>query len=180
LGWRWTASRLILSAFIIWHVSALIIWTIPPSMIKERFVAPYRYYVLPLGIWQWWAIFAPDPMRDDLRLEAEVVDAKGMRRIFEFPTIGDLPWWAKIPRYRHPKFTSNMMNEEYVTHRRFTARHVLRQLGLADDSFPLVVSLYVQARPAPPFGTPVADPMTPSHVQMIDRFEFTSSKEVRP
>ncbi len=130
MGWRWTAWRLILSAFIIWHVSALIIWTNPPSLIKDRFMAPYRYYVLPLGIWQWWAIFAPDPMKDDLRLEAEVVDAKGMRRIFEFPTIGELPWWAKIPRYRHPKFTSNMMNEEYVAHRRFTARHVLRSSGL--------------------------------------------------
>jgi hypothetical protein len=179
LGWRWTAWRLALSAFIIWHVSALIIWTIPPSPIKARFEAPFRYYVLPLGIWQWWAIFAPDPMKDDLYLEAEVVDAKGMRRLFEFPTIGDLSWWAKLSRYRHPKFTSNMMNDEYLVHRRFTCRHVLRQLDLNDDAYPLVVSLYVRVKPTPPFGTAVADPMTPSHIQMIDRFEFTSSKEVR-
>jgi hypothetical protein len=179
LGWRWTAWRLALSAFIIWHVSALIIWTIPPSVIKARFEPPFRYYVLPLGIWQWWAIFAPDPMKDDLYLESEVVDAKGMRRLFEFPTIGDLPWWAKLSRYRHPKFTSNMMNEEYTVHRRFTCRHVLRQLDLNDDAYPLMVSLYVRVKPTPPFGTAVADPMTPSHIQMIDRFEFTSSKEVR-
>jgi hypothetical protein len=180
LAWRWTARRLILSAFVAFHLSALIMWTLPPCMIKERCLMPYRYYVLPLGIWQWWAIFAPDPVKENVLLEAEVVDAKGIRRTYEFPTIGDLSWWARIPRYRHPKFTGNMMDPEYAKQRVFTARHVVRQLGLGEEAFPLSVALYCRIQPAPPVGTATADTMTPPRIQVIDRFEFASLKEVRP
>jgi hypothetical protein len=69
-------------------------------------------------------------VRDTIVVDAEVIDAKGIRHIFEFPQIGDLPWWSKIPRYRNPKFTSNMSNGEYAKQRQFSARHVVRQLGL--------------------------------------------------
>ena len=106
MSWRWTAWRAVISAFVLFHISALMIWTMPTCQIKERFSAPYYYYVLPLGIWQWWAIFAPDPIKDTLVLDAEVIDAKGMRHIHEFPRIGDLPWYGKLPRYRQPKFTT--------------------------------------------------------------------------
>ena len=120
-------------------LSALIIWTMPDCAIKDRFQAPYRYYMLPLGIWQWWAIFAPDPLRENQVLEAEVIDAKGLIHIYEFTKIGDLSWWEKLSRYRHPKFTDNMMTGgEYATQREFTARHVVRQLGLGEDAFPLM------------------------------------------
>ena len=85
---RWTARRLFISAFVLFHISALMIWTMPDCEIKSRFQSPYRYYVLPLGLWQWWAIFAPDPVRDTTTLNAEVVDAKGMRQVYEFPRIG--------------------------------------------------------------------------------------------
>ena len=58
------------------------------------------------------------------------------------------PCWEKLSRYRHPKFTDNMMNGgEYLTQREFTARHVVRQLGLGEDAFPLTVSLYVKTDP---------------------------------
>jgi hypothetical protein len=180
LAWRWTARRLAISAFVVFHLLGLILWTIPPSHIKESCVAPFRYYMLPLGIWQWWAIFAPDPICDTTVLNAEVLDAKGIRQIYEFPRLADLPWWRKIPRYRNPKFTNNMMNAEYLKQRTFTARHAVRQLGLGPESFPLWVSLYCEIKPSPPFGTAAADPMTPARIQVLDRFEFASPQEVRP
>ena len=80
MAWRWTARRLAISAFVLFHLSALIIWTMPACAIKDRFQAPYRYYILPLGIWQWWAIFAPEPVRENQVLEAEVIDAKRLIR----------------------------------------------------------------------------------------------------
>jgi hypothetical protein len=180
MTWRWTARRLVISAFVVFHVSALMIWTCPPCAIKERFSWPYRFYMLPLGLWQWWGIFAPDPLRSSMVLEAEVIDAKGMRQVFEFPGIGDLPWWSKFTRYRYPKFTANMGSSEYVKHREFTSRHVVRQLGLGTESFPLTVSLYVKLTDAPPPGTGVSDPMAPTRIEVLDRFEFASPKEVRP
>jgi hypothetical protein len=180
LAWRWTAQRLVISAFVLFHLSALAIWTIPNCAIKERFEGPYHYYMLPLGIWQWWAIFAPNPMSENQVLEAEVVDAKQLIHNYEFTKIGDLSCWEKLSRYRHPKFTGNMLNSEYLTQRKFTARHVVRQLGLGDDAFPLCVSLYVKLTPAPPFGSAVTDPMAPAHIQVLDRYEFASLKEVSP
>ena len=85
MSWRWTARRSVISAFVIFHLSALVMWTMPPCAIKARCQGPYYYYVLPLGLWQWWAIFAPDPIRHTMVLNAEVVDAKGMRHIVRVP-----------------------------------------------------------------------------------------------
>jgi hypothetical protein len=165
---------------VIFHLSALIMWTMPHCAIKAQFQSPYRYYVLPLGLWQWWAIFAPDPVTENQVLEAEVVDAKKLIHVYEFTKIGDLSFWDKLSRYRHPKFTGNMMSNEFLTQRKFTARHVVRQLGLGDDAFPLCVSLYVKLTHAPPVGSAVTDPMTPPRIQLLERYEFASMKEVRP
>jgi hypothetical protein len=180
MAWRWTARRLVISAFVIFHLSALILWTMPDCAIKKQFQPPYRYYVLPLGLWQWWAIFAPDPIRNTTTLNAEVVDTKGMRQVYEFTRIGDLPWWQKFPRYRNPKFTANMSNDEYTKHREFTARHAVRQLGLDAASFPVWVSLYYDVKDSPPPGMGAVDPMAPKRLQMIERYQFGSLQEVLP
>ena len=152
----------------------------PNCALKGQFGVVFQYYMLPSGLWQWWALFAPDPLNCTLRLNAEVVDAQGMRHVYEFPRIADLPWWQKIPRYRNPKFTCNMGSLEYAKHREFTARHVVRHLGLGAEVFPVWVSLYFVLKDAPPPGIGVADPMAPTRVQVLDRFQFASLKEVRP
>jgi hypothetical protein len=171
---------LILSAFIVVHLSALILWTLPPCQIKDRFIKPFHYYMLPLGLWQWWAIFAPDPIRETTLLDAEVVDCKGMRYVHEFPRIAELSWWQKIPRYRQPKYAGNMASDEFLAARRFAARHAVRQLGLGPESFPVWVSMYYQVKPTPaPGTTELTDAMAPPRVQLVDRYQFDSIKEVR-
>jgi hypothetical protein len=180
MAWRWTARRRVLSAFVLFHLSALIVWTMPYCAAKTMVQGPYRYYVLPLGLWQWWAIFAPDPIRNTMVLYAEVVDAKGMRYTYEFQRLADLPWWEKLGRYRHCKFTANMLNDEYKRQREYTARHAVRQLGLGDEAYPLGVCLYVEIKDSPPPGTGKSDPMAPRRTEVIDRYQFQSSREVRP
>jgi hypothetical protein len=177
---RWTARRVVISAFVIFHLSALMIWTMPNCAIKAQFQSPYRFYMLPLGLWQWWAIFAPDPLRASLTLNAEIIDAKGMRHEYPFTRLADLSWWQKIPRYRHCKFSGNMAAEEYAKHREFTARHAVRQLNMDPEAFPVWVSLYLELKDAPPPGSGVADPMAAPRVQVLDRFQFRSLKEVMP
>mgnify|MGYP001016450457 CR=1 FL=1 len=89
-------------------------------------------------------------MRVTATLESEVIDAKGMRHLFEFPKVGELPWWQKLPRFRHPKFTCNLMLDEFKSQREFTARHVVRQLQLPPEAFPVHVSVYCQMKEPPP------------------------------
>ncbi len=180
MAWRWTARRWIISAFVLFHLSALAMWTMPLCAIKTQFQTPYFYYVLPLGLWQWWAVFAPDPVRNTFVLNAEVVDAKGMRHTHQFPRLADQPWWQKLPRYRDPKFTANMLMDEYKAHRTFTARHAVRQLGLGKEAFPMSVTLYLEVKESPPPGTGVSDPMAVPKLQVVDRFQFDSLKEVQP
>jgi hypothetical protein len=103
-----------------------------------------------------------------------------MRHIYEFPRIADLPWWQKIPRYRNPKFTSNMGLQEYDRHRTFTARHAVRQLGLGPEAFPVWVSLYYVLKDAPAPGIGAPDPMAPARIQILDRIPFATWKEVQP
>jgi hypothetical protein len=180
MAWRWTARRVVISAFVIFHLSALAIWTMPDCAIKSQCGPPYRYYMMPLGLWQWWAIFAPDPIRSTFTLNAEVIDAQGMRHDYAFTRLADLTWWQRIPGYRNCKFTANMGAEEYAKHREFTARHAVRQLGMSAEVFPVWVSLYFQIKDAPPPGSGIADPMAAPRVHVVDRFQFRSPEEVKP
>ena len=89
LTWMWTARRLAISAFLIGHMGAVSIWVLPPCPIQRRCAGTLAYYILPLGLWQYWGMFAPDPVRDTLMLEAEAIDVRGIRYNFAFPKLAD-------------------------------------------------------------------------------------------
>lgn len=180
MNWRWTARRLAISAFVIFHLSGTLAWIIPASPLKQAVMPAFRCYMIPLALWQSWWMFAPDPMRDTATLESEVIDAQGMRHLFEFPRVAELPWWQKLPRFRHPKFTCNLMLDEFKVQREFTARHVMRQLKLRPEAYPVHVSLYCQLREPPPPGQPYSDPLATPKLHTIGTFDFASLDEVQP
>ena len=180
MSWRWTARRLAISAYLVVHLSALLIWVLPACPIKERGSAWARYYIVPSGLWQSWTMFAPDPLGDTLMLEAEVVDARGLRYVYPFTKVGELSWWRAIPRFRHSKFAANLLIDEFAAMRAVTARHAVRNLGLPDDAFPLDVSLIHQIRRPSPPGQPTTDPMTPTQPRILETFHFAAAIEVRP
>ena len=180
MAWRRTATRLAISAFLVFHLTATVDWIIPNSPLKQCLIPAFRPYMLPLGLWQAWWMFAPDPMGETAVLESEVIDAKGMRHIYEFPRVADLPWWKKLPRFRHPKFTCNLMIDEYANQRPFTARYVLRQIGLPPEAYPVHLSLYCRIKAPPPPGQPFTDPMARVRLHNLATYDFVSLDEVRP
>jgi hypothetical protein len=177
---RWTAWRLAISAFVLFHLAATFIWLMPVSPLKLQLMPPLRFYMLPLGLWQAWNMFAPDPQRETILLESEVIDVRGMRHIYEFPSVADLSWWRKMPRFRHPKFASNLLFDEFAQQREFTARHAVRRLDLDESAFPVHASLYLRLKPAPPPGVSCGDPMTPPRIHLLATYEFPSLDEVCP
>jgi hypothetical protein len=180
MDWAWTARRWAISAFLVVHVSAVTLWVLPASPLRLRVMNVASYYILPLGLWQYWGMFAPDPVRDTVMLEAEVVDARGLRYSFAFPRLADYSKWRGVPRVRHSKFAANMAVEECATNREFAARHVVRRLGLPASAFPVVAQLLYQVRLSPPPGGPPPDPMTPTRPHIIATYRFPSLDEVMP
>lgn len=179
MDWRLTVRRLLISVFLIVHLSATVIWVLPPCPLRERTISLVSYYILPLGFWQYWTMFAPDPVRNTFMLEAEVVDAKGLRAVFPFPKLADYTAVQGIPRFRHSKYAANLGVDDLELPRKFAARHVIRQLNLPADAYPVEVQLVYQVRTTPPPGNPV-DLMTPMHRSPFATYHFASEKEVQP
>ena len=179
-SWVLSADRLFVSAFLAFHIAATITWVMPACPIRERCLPAFTSYMLPLGLWQCWTMFAPDPMRQSVTLEADVTDAHGIRSRYAFLRLVDYSKWRGVPRFRHSKYTVNLLLPEMEQCRRFAARHAVRQLGLPAEAFPLDVRLVYQVREAPPPGGPPADPMAPTRPHALGAFHFTGIDEVLP
>lgn len=177
---RWNAWRLAISAYLIFHMTAVVVWVLPGCPVKERLYRTLSYYMMPLGLWQYWAMFAPDPVRDTLTLETEVIDSKGLRYHFMFPRLADYTAWQGIPRFRYSKYTANLAPNDSELLRKFAARHAVRQLGLQADTFPVDAHVFFQVRETSQPGQPLTDPMTPTKPHLLTTFHFDSIAEVRP
>ena len=161
-------------------MSAVVLWLLPHCPIQAACLETVAYYIMPLGFWHSWTMFSPDPMRDTMTLEADVVDRQGMRYGFSFPKQVDYSGWAAVPRFRHPKFAANLGAPELKFQRELAARHVVRQLDVAADAYPLSVNLIAQIRTSPPPGGPPADPMLATHPILLDTIVFSQAGEVKP
>jgi hypothetical protein len=180
-NWSWTLRRLLISAFLVFHLTATALWVLPICPIRDRAVPWLQYYMLPTGMWQAWAMFAPDPIHDTVMLEAEVIDCNGVRHGFRFPRMADYTWWQGIPRFRYAKYNANMGSDEFAEPRKFAAHHVLRRLKLPASVYPVTVHLYYQLRPTPPPGTvAAADPMAPTKTHVLAGFRVESPAEANP
>ncbi|MDG3004811.1 hypothetical protein [Paludisphaera mucosa] len=175
---RWTAWKLAISAFVLFHMAGTLAWVMPASPMRQAMVPWFSAYMIPLGLWQAWGMFAPDPLQSMITLEAEVSDARGHGRIHEFTKVADLPWWRKLPKFRHPKFAANLGLDEYAPQREMAARHVVRTLGIAPEAFPVYVRLYYQVAQSPPLGSSQADPMVPKTIENLAAFQFDTWDEV--
>jgi hypothetical protein len=176
----WTLKRLEISAIVVFHLVAVTTWIVPDCELHRRLVGSAAYYLMPLGQWQYWGMFAPDPLRDTVTLEALVLDAKGLLHTFAFPQEGNRSIWDAAWHYRHSKYAANFaLKDEFKAHREFAARHAVRQLHLPPEEFPVEVRLVYQIKPTPPPGT-LPDPMTPQTSSVIESYLFPTLEEVLP
>jgi hypothetical protein len=171
----WATRRVVISAFVVIHLGASLVWAMPECLIRQRLIYASSCYLFPLGLWQCWTMFAPDPIQETVTLEASVTDINGLRYGFAFPTLADKPKWRVVPMFRHPKYTLYMVPDEKL--RGFAARHVVRQLGLPAEAFPVDVQLYYQLRRPPPLGE-LSDPMAPVEQPVLGTYRFNALDEV--
>ena len=180
MAWAWTAKKWGVSAFVLCHVGALVVWNLPPKVaLRERLAPTLGWYLLPTGLWQDWGMFAPDPAPSTIALEAVTLDRHGVLRRYAFPTLTGLSVPAASWRYRHAKYASVVGLEDSAAHREFTARTVLRRLEIPEAAYPVQVQLIYQVRPTPPPGE-TADPAEPPQQAILDTYRFPNRAEVDP
>ncbi len=173
-------ARLALSAFLLVHLAAILVWNLPESALKQRIGSWAGSYLLPTGQWQHWGMFAPEPLRETLALEAQARDSQGIIHIYKFPRMADRPVAAAFSGYRHSKFSHNLLAETAVAYREFAARHAARSWNLPAASFPLDLDLYHNMwRPAE-IGQPPADPSRPPEIRFLQAYRFASPQDLLP
>ena len=181
LSWTWVIKRLLISTFVIAHLAATAVFVIPNCPIRARYLDLSIQYLFPLGLWQNWALFAPDPVKETLRLEAMVFDRHGIIRVFAFPTNANRHWLEKLLHFRHTKFAACFfMKEDFAAQREIAARHVVRNLKIPSDAFPVTLQFIYQAREAPALGAPLADAFTPFKPYDMGSYRFASLMEAQP
>ncbi len=180
MNWRWTAQKLAISAFLIAHLSMVVIINLPASLLRQRLYFVAAHYLIPIGLDQAWGMFAPNPVMHPMSLEVLTVDKNGIQRIFKFPKMTDFTLWQAAPRVRHSKFTANCGVEVHKDYREFAVRHAIRQLKIPATAFPVEAELMYQVVETPPLGDPARDPMKPPTPQSLSMYRFPSMAEVSP
>ena len=176
----WTLRRLAVSAFVTVHVAALVVWNLPACPIKRAGELAAGCYLMPLGLWQYWGMFAPDPVRETTRLEALVFDRRGILRTYAFPRVDAFSPWEGAWHFRRSKYVANIAIPEMVAQREFAARHAVRSLGLSPGDFPVTVQLLFQAEPPPPLGQSRPDPPAEARAHPVQAYRFPTLQEVLP
>lgn len=181
MSWTWTARKLAVTVFVAAHLTALVIWNLPAKvMLRERLVPILNWYMLPTGLWQDWGMFAPDPGKNSLALEAVSLDRHGVLRTYSFPKLTGLSVPAASWRFRHAKYLSVIGLENSAANREFAARTVLRRQGIPGESYPVDVQLLYRVRPTPPPGERPAALSDPPGDLVIATFRFPDRAEVDP
>lgn len=177
---RHSLARLGLSAFLLFHCAAVVVWNLPESALKQRLSGWADYYMLPTGQWQHWGMFAPEPLRDTLALEAQARDAQGTIFLYKFPRMADKPVHEAFWGYRHSKFSHNMLSETAKGYREFAARHAARSWNLPAASFPIDLDLYHNMWHPADIGQPPLDPARPPEIHFLQAYRFASKQDLQP
>ena len=102
-----SAARVI-SAFLIVTLLALVATNMPSdSKIRREILRPGQTYLNATGLDQVWAVFAPDPRRLVLGMEARIRYADGTRHVWDIPRGNDVidSYWD----YRWQKWMENVI-----------------------------------------------------------------------
>src|SRR5262245_33332305 len=99
---RW--KRALISVFILFHLYIMAIWGLPGSTFRYFFSQPIEKYVIETGLWHSWDMFSPDPLAINFNVKAEILYQNGLFRIWTFPRMEKLGYWARFQKERYRKW----------------------------------------------------------------------------
>lgn len=123
----WRFLRGIISAFILFHIVAIVCWAfpfnIPPITDIKSFVRPYMVWS---GMFQSWDFFAPNPKRTNSFVEAVVLTQSHRQKVWAFPRMERLGYFDRYREERYRKFTEILPLESNAPLWPDVARHIAR------------------------------------------------------
>ena len=152
--------RVLIHAFVAFHVMAVIFWSLSNSPLRtplEKRVHPkFGRYMYPLGLWQSWIMFAPNPAMHNAYVEAEVTFRDGSRTTWTFPRMEKLGYFQRLRKERYRKWANErvvyMFSRPDPVLAEAAAKYVVRQVGAGSDNPPEKVELVRYRAFIPPPG----------------------------
>jgi hypothetical protein len=103
-------KRLAISAFLLFHLIAIASWALPlNSLLNDQVRSVVRPYMLWSGLFQAWGMFAPDPMNQNIYVDAEVTFRDGSTRLLPFPRMQELGYVDRYFKERYRKFVTEYL-----------------------------------------------------------------------
>lgn len=150
--------KILVSAFVLWHLFALAIWNLPFTEPLITGAMPVvRPYMVGSGFMQGWGMFAPDPYSLDVYVEARVHYADGTVRSWEFPRMAKMSYWERYQKERWRKYIEVAHQDSYNFLWPVMGRYAARVNNLYPNNPPVTVDLVRHFRlvraPGQPPGT---------------------------
>ncbi|MGH2786093.1 MAG: hypothetical protein ACRDJ1_12590 [Actinomycetota bacterium] len=101
-------GRALISGFIIFTLAAMLISNLPSSELRRTGMKVFRPYLDASGLHQNWNLFAPDPRRTTLQLEARITFDDGTTTVWH-PPVGD-PFVGVYRTFRWRKWAGNVLS----------------------------------------------------------------------
>lgn len=150
-------GRALISGFIIFTVAAMLISNLPASELRRTGMKVFDPYLDASGLHQNWNLFAPDPRRTTLQLEARITFDDGTTTVWHPPT-GN-PFVGVYRTFRWRKWAGNVLaasNDELLE----PAADWIALMHTKDGKVPISVELVRRSyvAPAPGSGKPSVQP----------------------
>ncbi|MBY0546576.1 MAG: hypothetical protein K2W95_04750 [Candidatus Obscuribacterales bacterium] len=153
--------RAAVSCFIAAYATGIGLWLCPPSLWRDNIVRHYEPLILWMGLWQDFAMFAPDPRKINLHIEALITYSDGSTVAYTFPRMEKLDLGTRILKERYRKYANDFLNWDkdkilWGDAARFVARSHFKP-----DKCPVTVELIRYWAEIPPPEIGVGKPLPP-------------------
>jgi hypothetical protein len=146
-----------LKLFVAFHVIAITSWSLPKSApgvlngaaepvgldwlpyYNDKYVrvSPAQQYILALGLWQSWDMFAPNPTHKDVWCDAVIKHRSGRESVYRYPRVYDQGYFGKYAKERYRKYYERAHLNMYSWMWEPFAQHIAR-LSNSDPGDPPV------------------------------------------
>ena len=166
-------GRSVLSALLVFTLAAMLISNLPDSQLRRSGLKVVNGFLDVTGLHQNWNLFAPDPRRITLELEAHVIYDDGAEVVWQ-PTLGD-PIFGVYASFRWRKWASYVVNRSNASGLWSETADWIARTHVVDGRYPNQVVLIRRSYLAPEPGRGTTQP--PWSEQVLYRAHYTASGE---